>query len=802
MKYFLFSILFLSAFLTNATTFDKNSDNEINKSGSINLLNDSIFINLKEVLIYRSLRDNEFAGNAPVSSTSLAGNKLESQNAENLRSISTYVPNLFIPDYGSRITSAVYLRGIGSRISTSAVGFYVDNIPYLDKSAFDFELQDLQRVDILRGPQGTLYGRNSSGGLIHVHTKSPFNNLGSSVRLSYGNFDQLKVQAKHGMLINPDLALSISGNFNKGDGYVDNEFTGESSGKWQSAGLRAKISSIMNNGWKSELNVSYDYSDQNGYPYAPFSEGEMVVSYNDPSTYKRDILTAGLLIEKESKNTVFSSMTGYQLLSDDLSLDQDFSPASLFTLKQKQRQHSVTQEVVFKSRGERTWEWVNGAIGFFKKLHTSSPVRFKSDGIGMLESNINRNIPSTLNLNIDITDQELVIPSLFTENNQMTAFYHQSTYNFNKIEGLSVTAGLRMDYDQVYLDYNSSAWMKYSYTMARGPMSISDDLRAFALLDNKKYSDFWQFVPKFSIQYEIDDKNRFYGSVTKGFQSGGYNIQLFSDLIQMELQAVMSEQMKASMTDKLQQYVSMGMPQSSVDVITAKIPVSERIKDIEPIISYDPEYSWNYELGFHTEPIENKLQIDGAIFYIDVKNRQIAVFSPNGFGRMMDNAASSVSKGIELSVIAKPFKNMNFNASYGLTEAKFSSYTDSVMVEGSYQEVDYSNKYVPLVPKHTLSVGADYSLNINSKLLDKIVFAAQYSAAGPIYWTVNNDLRQNFYGLTDAQLSFIRDGIRFDLWVKNAFNEKYNTFYFESMGNSFAQKGRPMQFGISTKVCF
>ena len=88
-------------------------------------------------------------------------NDMRRHGITSLKGMSDVVANLYIPDYGSRLTSAIYIRGIGSRINTPAVGLYVDNIPYFDKSAFDFNFYDIERIDVLRGPQGTLYGRNS-----------------------------------------------------------------------------------------------------------------------------------------------------------------------------------------------------------------------------------------------------------------------------------------------------------------------------------------------------------------------------------------------------------------------------------------------------------------------------------------------------------------------------------------------------------------------------------------------------------------------------------------------------------------
>jgi outer membrane receptor protein involved in Fe transport len=805
MKYKILMLLFLPAMMLNAKTKEKTVAQTGKKAVVLQTKtgSDSMCMDLNEVVVAKSIRENAFLNQLPVSSSSLSGEKLETLNAQNLQSISVYVPNLFVPDYGSKITSAVYMRGIGTRMDISAVGFYVDNIPYLDKSAFNFELQDIDRIDVLRGPQGTLYGRNSMGGLIHIYTNSPFKAPEFMVRLSYGSYNDLNVQISHAKILNPNIAFSVSANYHKNDGYVKNAYNQDACGSGQSAGVRTKLANRFANGWKVDLSVNYEYSTQNGYPYAPLTQTNPVVSYNDPCSYKRNLLSTGLQLEKTLGSVVFNSMTGYQFLNDDLKLDADFSSASLFSLNQKQKQHNLTQEFILKSRDKKPYEWVVGAFGFYRNMNTDAPFQFESDGINMLNDEINGGIPSSANMTVNITDKGFSVPGLFKEKNYSSALYHQSTYHFQKLRGLSAIAGIRLDYENVGLDYATSAAMNFDYSISHNGMNIGDALTSNVAFNGKTNTGYWQVVPKFSLQYDLSNHSQVYASVSKGFQSGGYNIEIFSDLIQTELQNVMSQQMKQSMAKKLQAYVAMGMPQSVVDGILANIPDAENIKNVKEAIAYKPEYSWNYELGTRLEPIEGKLQIDAALFYINCYNRQITVFSPNGFGRMMTNASGSYSEGFEISALAKPLENLRLNASYGYTKAKFTNYKDSVTAaDGTYKQVNYAGKNVPMIPKSTLSLGADYTLNMNSTFLDKIILAAQYTAAGPIYWSEANDTKQAFYGLNDDQISFVKKTIRLDFWIKNAFNQKYNTFYFESMGSPFAQQGKPRQLGLTVQWRF
>lgn len=154
-------------------------------------------VDVEEILIIASPKENRKLRELPTASTLLSQQDMQANQVTNLKGLSTLVPNIFIPDYGSKLTSAIYIRGIGSRINTPSVGLYVDNVPYIDKSAFDFNYSDIERIDVLRGPQGTLYGRNTMGGLIKVHTKSPFSYQGTDLRLSAGTYGNYNASVTH-----------------------------------------------------------------------------------------------------------------------------------------------------------------------------------------------------------------------------------------------------------------------------------------------------------------------------------------------------------------------------------------------------------------------------------------------------------------------------------------------------------------------------------------------------------------------------------------------------------------------------
>jgi len=180
-------------------------------------------IDIEEVVVIASPKETGKLRELPNAVSLISQKDMQINQITTLKNVSALVPNFFMPDYGSKITSAVYIRGIGSRINTPAVGLYVDNIPYIDKSAFDFNFYDIERIDILRGPQGTLYGRNTMGGLIKVHTRSPFSYQGTDVKLSYGSKSNYRsASLTHYHRWNERFAFSAGGYYEGSDGFFRN----------------------------------------------------------------------------------------------------------------------------------------------------------------------------------------------------------------------------------------------------------------------------------------------------------------------------------------------------------------------------------------------------------------------------------------------------------------------------------------------------------------------------------------------------------------------------------------------------
>ena len=770
-----------------------NSEQEILQTDSTRL------IDIEELVIIATPKENNRLRQQPLSSTSFSQDDMRNKGISSVKTMNGLVPNLFIPDYGSKLTTSVYVRGIGSRINTPAVGLYVDNIPFIDKSAFDFNYSDIERIDILRGPQGTLYGRNTMGGLIRVFTKSPFTYQGTDVNLSAATYNNYKASVSHYHRISNKFAFSANFFYEYDGGFYENTArNNEKVEEGSEAGGRFRAIFLPNDHLKLDFTLNYEYLNQGGYPYAytGITEGEEdrkdyieKISYNHKSGYKRNLLNTGLNLEHQAGNFILNSVTGFQYLKDQMDLDQDFTEKDIYTMVQKQDSKTISEELVLKSKPGRRWQWTTGVSGFYQDLKTEAPVTFREDGVSsLIEGNVNdifkkikEEKPMMPDMNLDITDNNLLIGGNFKSPMLSTGVYHQTTINDVIIEGLSLTAGLRMEYEKYWLDYNSNANINFDYTIAVMPMPFKG-LNSSPKVNGNISHDYIQLLPKFALQYNFDKKNNLYASVSKGYRSGGYNIQMFSEIVQGE----MINGMIAVLDEKTHGMVS----QMGGD----KIPHYEF--NIQETTLYKPEYSWNYEVGAHLTLCDGKLQTDLAAFYMDTHDQQISRFAQSGLGRVTVNAGKSRSLGAEVAVNAQITDVFGVNANYGFTHATFTDYVVS-------DEVNYNGKYVPFVPKHTFGVGAQYRIPLkNSKLLDNITINANYRGAGRIYWTESNEVSQAVYGTLNGRINLNKGNGQIGLWINNALNTKYQTIYFETMDRGFEQTGRPLQVGIDLKCRF
>lgn len=695
-------------------------------------------------------------GNEPVSVTLLDQQTIEKRQISTMKDVTAVAPNFYIPDYGSRITSSIYVRGLGARIDQPVVGLNIDNVPYINKNGFDTEVMGIERIEVLRGPQSTLYGRNTMGGVVNIYTISPFNYQGLKVGLSYGSTNAMKANATYYHKFSNRFAASLGGYYSSTDGYFTNETTGEKCDVEQSMGGRLRLQYLPSAKTRIDNTLAISHVDQGGYAYRNLATG--VISYNDPSSYKRTLINNGLSVVHTEERWTLASITSYQYLDDHMTLDQDFTPYSYFTLQQAIQEHSFTEDLVARSRNVEGYNWIAGLFGQYSHKSMQGPVEFKQMGIDSL---ILSNATQSDNYYYEWDTDRFTLYSDFCNITYSAAAYHESSYTRGRWRA---TLGARVDYEKTTLQYhsytNTGCTKYYDYDSANDEWAtwykaIAPDLKG------APSQSFLEILPKANVSYRLGAQRQssLYATVAKGYKAGGYNTQMFSDILQQEIMSLFA--------------------------VSA-------LYSAEEIIAYKPEYSWNYEVGAHLLSRDRTLAADLSLFYISCQDQQLTVF-PEGMvtGRMMTNAGESRSIGAEFSGRAT-FGDLNLNVAYGYTNAKFVIYDDN--------ESDYSGNYIPYSPTQTISANIDYGFELNSRWADRVIVAANTSGAGRIYWNESNSLSQPLYMLLGSEVRIEGRGYNLTLWGRNLANKAYDTFYFMSCGNEFMQQGKPRSIGVTLNL--
>ena len=769
------------------------------------LVDTSRVVDLDEVVVVSQPKEQFRLRQQPLSSSVLSINELNNLNVTDLRQLSAYVPSFSMPAYGSRLTSSMYIRGLGSRVSNSAVGVYYDNIPLMSKAAYNTYLYSVDRVDVLRGPQGTLYGANTEGGIVRIYSKNPMNYQGTDIRLGLASAFGRRAEVATYQRPSDHLAFSLAGFYNGQNGFFMNENLGEKADKMNEAGGKLRLMWKPTDRLLIDLTADYQYTRQNGFPYGQYNPDEAWADL--PSTtfmpaYKRNLVNTGLGISYDMDQLLLTSTTSYQFLRDRMDMDIDYTAADRMALLQRQKANAVTEELTLRSKNAGMWHHATGLFGSRQWLNTDATVTFgqglmrpislaienamKND---MLQGFTGRLIAQGMTpqqaavaaqAQVDAMgvtmEAEMAVPNTFRQPETTLAAYHESSFTLT--DQLTATVGLRLDYSKVEIDYDSYGYM----AMTGGTSNAVATYTLDSHILNNHSTSFTQLLPKFGLSYKLDGRgSNVYASVSKGYMAGGYNIQLFSDILQADLNDPQAQQ-QAQRGDV------------SID------HTEQDYANIEDAISYKPEESWNYELGAHLNLYGGKVQADIATFYTQLRNQQLSVMAPNyGFGRMTVNAGKSSTCGLELALRGLALDNhLSWAASYAFTRATFREYSDT-QEDGTV--VDYKDNKIPYVPAHTFCAMADYRFDVSGNgLFRSVSVGANVSGNGRTYWDDANTVMQDFYAILGAHVLVDMGCVNVDFWGRNLTDTKYCSFAQPFSGAYIGQRGNPLQVGFDVRI--
>ncbi len=475
---------------------------------------------LDEVVVTANKREEEVQ-KVPVSITTLSASQVRDYKVWNLKDITAISPNLYSASPGDN-RNVTGIRGIVTTSYDPAVTTYIDGVSQFSLDTYIPQLFDVERVEVLRGPQGTLYGRNAMGGVINVITKQPTNQLGGFAELNFGNYGQQRYSiGLSGALIKDKLFFGIAGLYNGFNGYYTNLFNNTKLDKQHAFLGNYFLKYLATDKLSFTLNVK-NYANRNNGPFALSGTPEdalaepFKVNQNATTTMIDNIFNASLAANYTGRDFNFSSISTYQenYRYYTKPIDGDFSSLDAVSVINNygpafNKVKVGTQEFKFSSPASASdWKWTTGVYGFYRYAPTKTGNHFGEDAAA-----VGSPLTDFASINTNI------------ERNYGGAVYGQIVYSIDK--QWDITAGLRYDYE------HKKEEIKGEFQPDGGDASVTQN-------DTSSTASFHAITPKISLAYHITDDNNFYASYSRGFRAGGIS-QLSSDPSQPPLFAFKPE---------------------------------------------------------------------------------------------------------------------------------------------------------------------------------------------------------------------------------------------------------------------
>ena len=662
-----------------------------------------------EIMTVTAQKRKENVQDVPIGMKVFSDIQIEDTGIKNILDLTNFVPNVSMNT--SFVENIIVIRGISSYHTSlgSPAGFYVDDVCYPHNYMHNTELLDIERAEVLMGPQGTLYGRNSESGVVNIITRQPDDEFKGKAFAEYGNYNSLRVGANiSGPLAPEKLYLGISVQSKTSDGYITNVFNDDDKcAEIDHKNGRATLRWTPTDAWDlSLIGDAMKNDDQYGVyrllndPAVDWHEINQDVT---DQPYEQEGNGQTLRVKYGGAAFDFLSVSGTNYYKNKYTTDFDQSAMPGGTFNSDLDNRMFSQEFRLSSpRGGGPFQWLVGLYGFKEETNT------KLD----MEDVFGPGTGSAWNPDTEIDSKGY-------------AAFGQTTYTL--FDRLHLTAGLRFDHQSL-----KGKQVNEKTAMAGGvpaTLTFEDDL------------DYNEILPKFALAYDWTDSVMTYATVTKGYLTGGYNWA-----------AVMSQ----------------------------------------PGFTFDPEYSWNYEIGAKSAWWDNKVIANAAFFYIDVDDKQVSETDPNGLSPLATrtvNAGKTHSLGFEADVRARPVKGLELFGGLGYVESKVDEWVATEFDWNTFQYVttNYEDKDLPHVPKYTYNLGVQY--RHENGFFGRI----DLLGTGRFYSDAKNTNKQDAYELVNLRAGYESKHFDLVLWCENLFDKEYTL----DPGMIAAIDGKPLTLGIT-----
>jgi len=628
----------------------------------------------------------------PISLTVLDSLSLEDKNIDNVWDIMDNIPGLMNFDTGmTDVFAQPSMRGITapSTTFTSSVGLYIDGAPVFAAPGFAANLIDIERVEVLRGPQGTLYGKNTEAGAINIITSKPNNEIKGKASARFGEDNKRMLTASiSGPIAKDKLYVGLAVQKDNKDGYIKNEnlggfdddisrLFGRGQLRWtpnEDLDISLIMSKIISDGGRGSQTPNATMMSMYRHPALP--DRTTYSDLREPQDVTNDFQTLKIDYQIDESMSI-TSITARKVTDWYSSADFDALSMPIYHIYADSEYSNLSQEIRLNWKNEK----MKALIGLYLDRHSNDVNQ------GSILANTSK-MPST--------KREL--------NGDSYAVFGQIDYALS--DDLHLISGLR--YEKQNMDYDDE------------------------LLNIKTEESWSKVTPKISLHYRYSPNINTYATIAQGYRTGGFN---------------------ATATD-----------------------LEYR--------TFDPEELWNYEIGIKTSLLDNRVQINGSIYYMDIQDMQVeeAITTITTY---VNNAAEATSKGVELEITAKATENLILSAGLTYNKTEFDSFSDF--------SGDYTGNKNPFAPKYTLNLGASYRHH------NGFFASANVIGYGSIYLDKANQNERDAYEIVNTKIGYETENFDVYLYAENLFDKEYDSLNYYGYYNNYSP---PREFGIQLAYRF
>lgn len=725
-------------------------------------------------IVVTAQRRSEALISVPLAVSAISGDDLAKRRITDPSALSATIPNLQVNDQTGGAQPNFTLRGVGlgnefSDNQLSPIGFYVDDAYLVSRGSQGGQLFDLERVEVLRGPQGTLYGRNTTGGAINVITRKPkLAQANGYAEAGYGNFNDVRVRAAVEVTpVDGVFGIRLSGDFMRHDGYVENLFPGQPD-EQSANSLSGRLAVRFKPSDSAEFNLRLSASRSRFWQPANYTIGTDPDGTNPFSGYNRGALgffqTETELPLKFDNNAKAAQFTARFQLSDSLSLqsltsydkarlsqpqEADGSPVNLILTYFDSDAAAFNQELRLSYEGDGLKAQVGAYYGWDRLVVDNRYLLF-----GFLED---LGVPADPTLHAGGAS----ILQNYTQVRRSKAVFGQADYDLS--DNLTATVGLRYTHDTG----------RFAGTAFIGDYDFLPLVQTVGNPDGSPYQNAGKndaLTGRAALEYRLANGGIVYASYSRGYRAGSFNGGAYFDNAQ---------------TDYIR-----------------------------------PERVNAYEAGVKSKLFGGSTTVAAAAFYYDYSDQQLS--EVRGIAVFLDNAGKSSIKGLELEMTSRLAKGFTLRGNLGLLDTRYDELfleagdqldaNGNPVLDGNGNPVpiinDLKGNRLPFAPTVTVSAGFDWTVIDGSDWSFTVSPTVNYTSK--TYFTPYNDrgnyglVKDNGYALFDLSLTVEKGPWSLSIWGRNLTQSKYFVSGNNLEGFGFVNlfQGNPRTFGASLRRNF